>query len=126
MKNELRKVYFCEFCNKHNLSAASTSRHEKYCRYNPRNKHKCFELCTYLKRERKFDGFKLKTTFTCVKKKDKMYSYQAEKKMTSYFTHPDMIKGLKRMPLECDLYRKMTFDEQEKRFGTLDYSEDNY
>jgi hypothetical protein len=117
MKTKIEKVYHCEFCKKHSLSGSATSRHEKYCRSNPHNKHRCFAMCVHLIKERKYIGFShVETIFTCAITKEKMYSYLAEKKQTSYFTHPNMTKGLIRMPLECDLYKEMSFEEQTERF----------
>ena len=98
------------------LSAGSMARHEKYCRYNPENKHKCFEYCTNLKRERVIQGRHLETVFTCEITGNKMYSYLAEKKKTAYFGCPIELTGI-RMPLECELYKEMSDLEMEERFG---------
>jgi hypothetical protein len=35
MKVKEKKVYYCEFCKKHSLSASSMSIHEKHCTLNP-------------------------------------------------------------------------------------------
>lgn len=124
MKTEVKKVYYCEHCRKHMLSASSMSRHEKYCRNKPENKHKCFELCRHLKsaielipgRDPSYSkGYK--RTFTCNITGEKMYSYLAEKVATSYFGNPMNFEGLKRMPLECKDYRYMTDSEIEERFN---------
>jgi|WetSurMetagenome_2_1015567.scaffolds.fasta_scaffold00157_26 hypothetical protein len=122
MKTELRKVYFCDHCKKHNLSASSISRHEKYCRYNPNNRHKCFDMCVHLKKlseiVRSGDSdypVGIKTVFTCGVTGNKMYSYQLENKARLY---PFIISfsGLQRMPLTCDLYKEMSFNEMEMRY----------
>ena len=127
MKTTTEKVYHCEHCKKHMLSAASMSRHEKYCRYNPLNKHKCFDLCRFLvsKRQLKEGGDPSNPgsyirTFTCEKTGQKMYSYLAIKKMTSYLGNPIKIAGLVRMPLSCNDYQYMTEAQYDERFGTSD------
>jgi hypothetical protein len=94
------------------------TRHEKYCRLNPQNLHRCFDLCHHLKRERSVDGFHVFTEFTCTKLNIKMYSFLAEKKKTSYFGNPIKIEGLVRMPLQCIYHQYMTFEEQEDRFNS--------
>jgi hypothetical protein len=87
MKTETRKVYFCEFCKKHSLSAAWISRHEKHCKARPENKHKCFQECTHLKKTREFvenvsrDIWQCKTVFICSVTGVKMYSYLIEKRI---------------------------------------------
>ena len=35
MKTIKKNVYYCEYCNKHGLSAGSMSKHEKHCTANP-------------------------------------------------------------------------------------------
>ena len=32
---KLKNVYYCEFCNKHGLSAGAMTKHEKHCTANP-------------------------------------------------------------------------------------------
>lgn len=118
MKTELKKVYYCEYCNKHNLSASSVSRHEKYCRFNPINKHKCFEFCKYLEMKQEYvidEGHR--TEFTCTKLNKKLYSYKLEKKSTSYFRTDIKFDGMERMPLECKEYGIKTIDDGWKEFS---------
>ena len=124
MKTEVKKIYCCEYCSKHMLSASAMSRHEKYCRNKPENKHKCFDLCRHLKRNIELipgkdpaDRNGYKRTFTCNITGEKMYSYLAEKKQTSYFGNPMNFEGLKRMPLECKDYQYMIEKEIEERFN---------
>lgn len=38
MKVKTKKVYYCEFCNKHNLSVSAITNHEKHCTLNPDRK----------------------------------------------------------------------------------------
>ena len=50
---------------------------------------------------------------TCTKRNVKMYSFKLEKK----YTKPvNALKGLERMPLECDLFEQMHYNEIEQRF----------
>lgn len=46
-----RKVwqYWCEYCSKHNLSASSITRHEKYCTANP---NRACRMCAHTERQR--------------------------------------------------------------------------
>jgi hypothetical protein len=85
------------------LSAGAMARHEKYCKMNPSNKHRCFDYCEHLKRE--VENIQDEgeppvhiTHFTCAIHGWKMYSYKFEK------YDPTYIKGLIRMPLECKEY----------------------
>ena len=118
MKTSTRKVYQCDHCKKNMLSASSMSRHEKYCRLNPENKHKCFEMCRYLKRDLEFIDkaypASVKTVFKCSVIGKKMYSYLLEKKLSF---KPEFTIGSVRMPLDCKFYKEMTLNEQELRFN---------
>lgn len=120
MKVALEKVYECEHCGKKTRSASSTSRHEKFCRLNPVNKHICFDYCIYLKRtvftKWTEDGEpeSWKTDMTCTALDKKMYSFLLEKKIGLSKDHP-YIQGLMRMPLDCDKYKSMTYHEIDER-----------
>jgi hypothetical protein len=120
MISELRKVYKCEHCGKRMLGAGAMGYHEKWCKKNPSNRHKCFALCSHLKRNIKVIGFdgedgQYRYEFICLKTGNMMYSYKLERKaLYGYFKIP---KNLIRMPLECSLYQEMSFDEQEECFG---------
>ena len=118
MRTETRKVYFCEFCKKHSLSAGWISRHEKHCQNRLENRHKCFQECTHLKRKVElidYDkyGMRGKTVFTCGVTGVNMYSYLLEKRMDF---KPEFIKGLIRMPIECKDHKYMTEAELQERF----------
>jgi len=118
MKTELKKVYYCEFCKKHGLSASSISRHEKYCKMRPENRHKCFDTCANMKRDIDFINWpasaRIKTIFTCGVTGVKMYSYLLEKRIEF---NPEFIEGLTRMPVQCKDYRMMNESEYEARFN---------
>jgi hypothetical protein len=117
MKTVEKKVYYCDHCKRHMLSAGAMSRHEKYCRLNPNNRHKCFDLCTHLKRVLLPYSF---GEMVCKVTDCKMYSYKLEKR-ASLFPYHNLTKGLVRMPLTCNLYKVMTLEEEEKRFGEREY-----
>lgn len=117
MKSIIEKIYHCDFCKKYGRSASVVSRHEKYCRFNPNNRHKCFDMCVHLGRERIINrpyGYNY-TEFTCGVTGQKMYSYQLEKKQ-SLWVFKKILHGI-RMPLACDLYKEMSYDEQCNRFN---------
>lgn len=37
-----RTVFRCEYCAKYRLTKAAAVRHERFCRHNPTNRHRCF------------------------------------------------------------------------------------
>jgi hypothetical protein len=117
MKTETVKIYRCGYCKKYTLSGSSTSRHEKYCRYNPANKHICFAMCIHLQRKRVIDKpySYNHTVFTCGLTGQEMYSYQLEKKQSLWPFHK-ILRGI-RMPMKCDVYKEMTEDQICNRFG---------
>jgi hypothetical protein len=121
METKIKKVYYCDHCKKHGLSASIISRHEKYCRLKPENRHKCFDMCKFLERKRDIvrrgydeEPYCGKTVFTCGLTGTTMYSYLLEKRIDF---RPEFIKGLVRMPIECNDYRCMNESEYEERFN---------
>lgn len=97
------------------FGAGALSRHEKYCKENPNNKHICFEFCRHLEKssERYYGSYFSdelqsgeRTVFTCKVTGKKMYSYHREKQYWEYVTS-DMI----RMPLDCKDFQVMSYDE---------------
>lgn len=102
MKEKTRKIFFCDFCRKYYLKKYFCENHEKFCYYNPNNKHKCLS-CKFLKKVPRFDneteeffGYH----FLCEKLKYQMFSYVAEK-----IKHDDVKnKHCIRMPLECNYW----------------------
>ena len=122
MKTEVRKVYQCEHCKRRMVSAGAMSRHERFCRYNPENKHKCFDLCRFLTRKTELinehkdptNPASYRTVFTCSATGERMYSYLLEKRANC---KPEFIEGLKRMPLDkCGDYKYMTEEQYSERF----------
>lgn len=121
MKTEIKKVYYCEFCKKHMLSAGSMALHEKFCKERPENKHKCFDLCRHLKRQLRMGANQYGITeFICEKTGQKMYSYLAEKKNHLLQFAPANqkinLEGLVKMPVSCAYYQYMSESEYNKRF----------
>ena len=117
MKIHQETIYRCEHCNKPMFGKGAMARHEKYCRENPNNKHKCFAFCKHLSMEREYvgDGHyedqKRITHMTCTKRNVKMYSFKFEKSYTKPIT---ALNGLQRMPLECGLYEYMRILDQDE------------
>lgn len=111
MKTETVKIYRCEHCKKYSISASTISRHEKYCRDNPLNKHKCFDFCENLLCDRKVENGKLYKEFTCKITGKKMYSYKLEKVASlSYemmFLLSNKFEHAQRMPVECASFEAM-------------------
>ena len=117
MKTIKGKYYQCEYCGRKMFGAGAMGYHEKYCKQNPKNMHKCFGFCNHLiKSEKIVDsdyyeddygfGTTKQTEFTCAITGKKMYSYHREKMYWQYVT-PDMV----RMPLECEYYECKTYDD---------------
>lgn len=107
---ENQTVYKCGYCSKYYLRKHHTESHEKKCRYNPNNKHKCFDWCKHLEKG-EFDidhpsglGTCGKATyFKCTKFNKFMYSYKAEN--TNNINLQEEISNCdERMPLECEGY----------------------
>jgi len=113
MKIDVRKVFECEHCGKKMLSAGAMGYHEKWCKKNPHNKHKCFALCRHLKRTLNMNTRKIE--FQCLASGRFMYSYHLEKKNKYQFKK--LPCDATRMPLQCDKFDEMTLDEQCERFG---------
>jgi len=112
MEITLQNVYKCDHCGKKQFRKCDMTRHEKFCKENPNNKHKCFQYCKHLqKSEDEYEGqshydagetfFGVKTVFTCALTKQKMFSYIAERKSLPVVKEEDSI----RMPLECEKYK---------------------
>lgn len=106
MKIQQETIFRCEFCNKPMFGKGAMVRHEKYCKRNPKNAHKCFEFCKHLQKTTEYeydkDGNQIGgTEMLCIKRNVKMYSFKYEKNIHK---PANALDGLERMPLECDLY----------------------
>ena len=108
MKEAVVPVFTCDHCGKKQFRKSDMSRHEKWCKKNPNNDHKCFQFCKHLiKGEEEYEGVNYdevfigkKTVFQCALTKQKMYSFIAERKKLPVVNESDAI----RMPLKCDSY----------------------
>jgi len=87
-------IHFCDYCRKYYIRKHACEKHEKYCRLNPTNNHKCFTGCYYLERYKKEGHI---TVFNCKKKNQLMYSYIAERINHQHLYDDEFI----RMPLKC-------------------------
>lgn len=43
MKQSVKTVFYCEYCNKHYLHRGFANRHEEFCSKNPKNKKPCYD-----------------------------------------------------------------------------------
>ena len=108
MKKTTETVYSCEHCGKKMFSAGAMSLHERMCRRNPNNMHRCFAICKHCTKEYQDTkdndyefGNRRDIVFLCAKQPQlKMYSYKLER----YLHNSPRMQGLTRMPLECDLF----------------------
>lgn len=98
------KIYKCDFCGKRQFRQCDMTMHERWCKENPKNNHKCFQFCRHLiKTSEEYDGENFvghRTIFTCELTKQGMFSYIAERKRLPVINEKDSI----RMPLECDKF----------------------
>ena len=127
MKQTNEKVYRCDHCNKAMVGAGLMKLHERMCKENPNNQHKCFQYCKHLIKDSEDNGQYgegLYTTFTCAKRPDiNLFSYKLER----YKANELRCKGMTRMPLECDLYETMEghdYSDEEVEPFALDWYED--
>lgn len=114
----MKKVsaYQCDFCPKASTKAGAMAIHEKKCKHNPNNKHKCFDYCAQL--EKVYMGHN-RTGFQCKVTGDMMYSFHAENSSIN-------ITGLKRMPLQCEHHKYMSDEIVEQYFEETSKSDDTY
>ena len=89
-------AYFCEHCNKLYQRKNACVKHEKYCRKNPANMHKCWS-CDHLEYTKaEYDEYGVTpASFFCKKRDVEMWSYIAERRNIQH-------EAEERMPLECD------------------------
>lgn len=95
------EAYKCDHCPKTSTNPSALFQHERRCKKNPNNKHKCFDFCKHLVLEINSDTmFK---QFKCGVTNGYMYSYKRE------------YRGLRlygeRMPLECDKFEHMNLEQ---------------
>jgi hypothetical protein len=115
MKIETVSVFTCDYCGKKQFRKCDMSVHEKWCKLNPNNQHKCFQYCKHLiKTEEEYEGttydevfIGLRTIFTCDILKQGMYSFIAERRKLPIVNEENTV----RMPLECDKYKDQNFND---------------
>lgn len=109
-------LYICEYCKKKYFIKRFAEHHEKFCRKQPSNDHKCFQHCVHLTKgyenytTEDGDGWQenpvQRVTFKCEKTGKFLYSVIAEKLniVPTYNDYDAVGREYERMPLECDLY----------------------
>lgn len=106
MKIQQETIFRCEFCDKPMFSKGAMSLHERQCKNNPKNKHKCFEYCIHLEKEHEEirdeygEVYSGGYSFHCKKLDKPLYSYKIER----FKTNEKRKEGKERMPAECDSY----------------------
>ena len=116
------QVYICEHCKRRMLSAGAMSLHERQCKDNPNNQHKCFQWCKHLVKttgQIEYDNTNLNTVFTCKLRPElgQLYSYKLER----FACHSEIIKSMKRMPLECDKYQDGQYGDSDIDLTDFDW-----
>jgi len=92
-------VYVCSFCGKKSVYKSQITRHERVCKSNPNNWHKCFQYCEHLE---KFNEDEYgKKEFRCVIHDKFMYSFKLESQLHK---NKERISKLERMPIKCNDY----------------------
>ena len=120
MKKINKIVYYCDYCNKHGLSASSMTVHERKCMSNPENIRACLN-CIFLEEveipyTREYGNGvddtnyedKVATGFKCLKLNKYIYHVRAEVK-DLHKKWPETFKGQEPMPKECE-HTYNTFD----------------
>jgi len=113
-------VFQCEFCGKKQYRKNDMSLHEKWCKKNPKNDHKCFQHCVHLIKSREEidcdrEWPSTRCTFQCNVTKKFLYSSIAERRKIV----PLLDKSVERMPLECRFY----IDRLEAQLSFMDKEE---
>jgi hypothetical protein len=108
MKTIQETIYQCDHCGRKMFNKGAMSWHEKWCKENPNNKHKCFDFCIYLEMNKIYNkdeygnNIFVRTDMLCKRRKTFMYSFKLEKNRTRPV---EAFNGLERMPLECELFK---------------------
>lgn len=92
MKEEIKKVFYCDHCNKRYFARHACQNHEDVCSKRPENRNPCLEGCIYLETaesEVYFDTWQGEESFTancfkCTKKNVLMFPYTAERLNQKY------------------------------------------
>lgn len=113
MKEQIKRVYYCDHCNKNGLSKSAMTFHETICSKNPVNKRPCFN-CSFLTKKDSIEYFDTPfgettrpvNTFYCAAKKIFLYTPQnlIKNNILQIDNEP--------MPKECELQNSMNFFDQ--------------
>ncbi|MEE9451061.1 MAG: hypothetical protein V3V72_13510 [Ignavibacteriaceae bacterium] len=104
MKESLEPVYRCDHCNKAMRSKGAMALHERMCKSNPKNDHKCFQYCVFLNKG--IDNSNGSRYFDCGNVKSKFYSNDLYSyKLERFCFNQERISKMTRMPLKCDHYQ---------------------
>ena len=100
MRIKTKKVYYCDYCNKHGLLENAMIWHQKICKKNPDNKRECYG-CKFLEKVKTQDyndmGYesRIVKVLHCSKFDKFLHTPQNSIKQNMFeFTDP--------MPVECD------------------------
>lgn len=97
------------------LNKGAMSLHERMCKYNPKNRHKCFQYCRFLNKESNEDGIIFYCgNDNCELSGQDLYSYKLER----FHQNKSRIKNMTRMPLECEHYVIEEFNHDEDYINT--------
>jgi len=97
MKNQT--IYICQYCGKKSVYKNVITIHERVCKSNQNNWHKCFQYCEHLE---KFNNEEYeKKQFRCAVYDKLMYSFKLEYQLHK---NKERIEKLERMPLKCEGY----------------------
>lgn len=112
MKEQLRKVYCCEYCSKKMFVQGAMERHEAVCPKNPLNNDAC-NGCKYCEEVRKEisiptyeqghyveSGREVKS-FKCIKLNERLYPHKAKNLVDKY---PSTFYGERLMPVQCEYF----------------------
>lgn len=112
-------IYQCEHCGKKQYRKSDMSFHEKWCKKNPNNDHKCFQHCVHLIKGREEIDSEMewpttRCTFQCNVTKKFMFSAIAERRKIV-----PLLENVERMPLQCPFY----IDRMVADYGLYDIEE---
>lgn len=108
MKEQIKKVYYCDHCNKNGLSKYAMSVHETLCSHNPDNQRPCFN-CSCLTKKETTEYFD--TPFGDASRS--VNSFYCSAKNIFLYTPQNLIKNNileienEAMPTECELQNSM-------------------
>lgn len=122
MKEEIKKVFYCDYCNKRYFARHACKSHEDACSKRPENKNPCLDGCIYLedaKSQVYRDGYYANGNyfeeeftakcFKCTKKSVLMFPYTAERLNQKYDLEA---QGQEPMPkVNCEFFKLHSLNE---------------